>query len=117
MYSVALIPSALNSRPVGPANLLNNPVFQRLALAVLPAMIIGSIALFAIWGDNGLFARHRLAADMRSANAELASLERENQALVRDLHIADQDPVVLERMVAEELGWGREGSVIYRFED
>jgi len=96
---------------------LRNPVFQRLALALLPAMIIASIALFAVWGDNGLFARHRLKSDMRAANSELADLERSNQSLLRELHVADQDPVVLERMVAEELGWGREGSVIYRFED
>ena len=80
-------------------------------------MIIASIALFAVWGDNGLFARHRLNAEMRTANAELATIERENQALLRELHLADQDPIVLERMVAEELGWGREGSTIYRFED
>jgi len=96
---------------------LNTPLFQRFALAVLPALIIGSVALFAVWGDNGLFARHRLAQEMRQANAELAALERQNQALVRELHVADQDPMVLERMVAEELGWAREGSVIYRFED
>jgi cell division protein FtsB len=96
---------------------LQNPVFQRFALAVLPAMAIGSIALFAVWGDNGLFARHRLAAEMRTANMELATLERRNQALVRELQVADQDPIVLERMVAEELGWGRQGSVIFRFDD
>jgi cell division protein FtsB len=96
---------------------LRNPVFQRVALAVLPAMIIGSIALFAVWGDNGLFARHRLQAEMHDANSELATVERENQALLRELHVADQDPIVLERMVAEELGWGRAGSTLYRFED
>ncbi len=95
---------------------MRNPVFQRVALAILPAMIIASIALFAVWGDNGLFARHRLKGEMRAANAELATIERENQALLRELHLADQDPVVLERMVAEELGWGREGSTIYRFD-
>ena len=118
--NVGTLPAAASVRCIPPFPSivhLRNPVFQRLALALLPALIISSIALFAVWGDNGLFARHRLKGDLRSANAGLASIERRNQGMLRELHAADQDPIVLERMVAEELGWGREGTTIYRFED
>lgn len=90
---------------------------QRALLALLPAMIIAGLAASAVWGESGLLARHQLETRLDRANDELATLERENQRLLRDLRLMDQDPVVLERMVAEELGWGREGATLFRFDD
>lgn len=91
-------------------------LFQRVVLAVLPAALLGGIAASAVWGDNGLLERHRLRGELRDANAELARIERENDRLLRELTLGEQDEVVLERMVAEELGWGRDDATIYRFE-
>lgn len=90
---------------------------QRIVLALLPALVLGGIAATAVWGENGLVARHKLRAEVRDANAELARVERENQKLLRELTNADSDPVLLERMVAEELGWGRADATLYRFEE
>ena len=64
-----------------------------------------------------MVARHALRADVRSANADLARIELENQRLMRDLAVGERDPVVLERMVAEELGWAQRDATIYRFTD
>ena len=85
-------------------------------LALLPAMILLSLAVSTLWGDNGLLARQSLSTSLREASDELALIERENQRLLRKMRLMEQDPVVLERMVAEELGWGNEDATIYRFD-
>ncbi len=92
-------------------------LFQRALLALLPAMIIAGLAASAVWGENGLLARHRLDQRLIVATEGLAALERDNHRLVRDLRTMDSDPIVLERMVAEELGWAQEGAVLYRFDE
>jgi cell division protein FtsB len=79
-------------------------------------MVLASIAASAVWGESGVLARHALRARLERANDDLAALDRENQRLLRDLSVMEQDPVVLERIIAEELGWAREGSTVYRFE-
>lgn len=91
-------------------------LLRRLLLALLPAMVIASVGLSAIWGDNGLMARHRLERELAEASADLAGMERENQRLLRELVLMEQDPLTMERLVAEELGWGGEDTTIYRFE-
>lgn len=90
---------------------------QRVLLTLIPAIVLASIATSAIWGESGLLVRHDLRERVARSNGELAAIERENQRLLRDLQLIDRDPVVLERMLAEELGWAREGSTIYRFDD
>jgi len=96
--------------------LTQRTLFQRVLLALLPALVIASLAASAIWGESGLLVRHQLRGRLASANDDLAAVERENQRLLRDLRLMEQDVVLLERLVAEELGWGREGTTIYRFE-
>lgn len=83
----------------------------------MPALVIASIAASAIWGESGLLVRHQLRARLASANDDLATMERDNQRLLRDLRLMEQDPLLLERVVAEELSWAREGTVLYRFDD
>lgn len=89
---------------------------QRVVLALLPAALLCAIAASAVWGENGLLERHRLRSELRSANANLAEVERENQRLLRDLGTGQRDPVVQERLVAEELGWGQANATLYRFD-
>lgn len=76
-----------------------------------------SVGVSTIWGESGVFVRRELARELLQANTELAAVERENQRLIRELRLMDEDPAVLERVVAEELGWGRDDAVIIRFVD
>lgn len=92
-------------------------LLQRALLALLPALVIASLAASAIWGESGLLARHDLHGRLDKANADLAATERENQRLLRELRLMESDPVLLERVVAEELGWAREGDTVYRFDE
>ena len=88
---------------------------RRALLSLFPALFLGSIAASAVWGDGGLLARHELRARLEHEKAALADLERANQRLVSELVWLERDPVLLERAVAEELGWAREGATLYRF--
>jgi cell division protein FtsB len=91
------------------------PTVHRVLLAVLPALVLVVIGASAIWGESGLLARNKLQQRLEDANEDLAALERENQRLVRELQVLERDPLALERVIAEELEWAREGTVIYRF--
>jgi cell division protein FtsB len=90
---------------------------HRLLLTLIPAMLIASVALSTIWGNNGLIARHQLEQQLQADTRDLASIDRENQRLLTEIGRMDRDPQVLERVVAEELSYGRKGAVIYRFDD
>jgi len=96
---------------------MNANLAQRLLITALPAVLLVAIAATTIWGDDGLTARDRLQADLAHKNADLAAMERDNQVLVRQLMLMDRDPVVLERVVADELEWARTDATLYRFED
>jgi cell division protein FtsB len=85
-------------------------------LSLLPATLLVGVAVSAIWGDSGLLARRKLEVRLASANLVVAELDSDNQRILHLLSSMDRDPLVLERMVAEELGWAREGSTVYRFE-
>lgn len=63
-----------------------------------------------------MLARERLVERLSASNDELARIERENQLLLWNLRRMEQDRAVLERLVAEEIGWAREGTLIVRFD-
>ena len=90
---------------------------QRLLLAILPAVLLGSIAATTIWGQSGVFTRRTLQEELVEAREEVAEVQRENQRLLWELRAMERDPVVVERMVADELLWGSEGATLYRFDD
>jgi cell division protein FtsB len=90
---------------------------RRLLLTGLPALLVALVVVSTVWGEHGLVRRYQLHKQLEHANDRLAATERENQRLLRELTIMDEDPVVLERIVADELAWGPEGSVLYRFQE
>ncbi len=88
---------------------------HRLVATVLPAVLLAAVSAYAAFGDTGLFSRRGLIDQLRVQNEELMDIERDNQRLLRDVRILKEDPRALERAVADELGWGRKGDVLYRF--
>lgn len=89
---------------------------HRVLLAVLPAVALGATAVTTVWGENGLLRRQELSAELRQANHDLSKLQADNQRMLRALHLLEADPVAMERAVAEELGWAKPGTTLYRFE-
>jgi cell division protein FtsB len=82
----------------------------------VPAAVLVAVGVSAVWGESGVLERHLLMDRLAEANAELAAVERENQRLYRELVLLEQDPRVVERLVADELGWARTGTTVYRFD-
>ncbi len=90
---------------------------QRLLFSVLPAFVLLGLGTAIVFGHNGLVSQWNLRSEMGKANEKLASVDRENHALLREIRLMERDEVVVERVIAEQLDWAREGSVIYRFVD
>jgi cell division protein FtsB len=94
-----------------------SPRFHRVLLSLFPALILALVAVAAVWGDNGVLARHSLQLDLEREKGDLAKIDRDNARLLRELDIEGGDRVLVERAVAEEIGWASEGTTIYRFDD
>jgi cell division protein FtsB len=107
----------VQATPPAPRPPLRSLRLQRLVLAILPAVLLGTLAATTVWGSDGLITRHELRQELAGARRDLGDLDRENQHLLWELRAMERDPVVLERVVADELGWGVEGATLYRFED
>lgn len=91
--------------------------FQRILLTVLPAALILVPAGLAIWSDSGTVERARLQRQLEASRADLAAIERDNARLLRELKLAEEEDAVLERWIAEEIGWTRPGTTLIRFDD
>ena len=89
---------------------------RRVFLAILPAALILTLLGGVIWGDNGIVASVQLRSEVEARQSELAELERSNERMLRELHSMNTDPVVLERVVADELQWSHADAVIVRFD-
>ena len=89
---------------------------KRLAFVLLPAAVLVGLTATAIWGENGLLARHALQERLEGSQGELARLNRANERLLLELNAMERDPVVVERMIADEIGWAAEGAVVVKFE-
>lgn len=87
----------------------------RLALTIVPALILALIAVSAIWSDGGLLVRYQLERQKERAIEENAALTRENARLAREISVLDQDPRAVEREVADAIGRAREGATLYTF--
>lgn len=92
------------------------PALRRLLLAALPALAMLGVGLSTLFGPGGLIRYQSLQDELTDATDDLAALERDNQALILQLSTLESDPVAIERAVADELGYARQGSTLYRFE-
>ena len=92
----------------GPVRAKQKPVF--LVLLVLVFLTGTATALFA---QGGMLERRRLEATQAGANVELDRQLRRVHELRRDVHQLRGDSLARERLAREELGYSREGEVIF----
>lgn len=90
---------------------------QPLLLRVVPSLLVVSLVVLTIWGDGGMLEYYDLKAVVEERKDAWAEVERDNMRLMHELKRLESDPVNLERIVAEELGWARSGATLYYFED
>ncbi len=91
-------------------------LLHRFALALLPATVVVGVVSSMLWGENGLNARAALKAQLQHDQEALARTHIENRRLLRQIDLMGKDPVVLERIIAEELRWSSTGTTLYVFE-
>ncbi|HMV68087.1 MAG TPA: septum formation initiator family protein [Myxococcota bacterium] len=92
-------------------------VWKFLLYRAAPAVVIVLLVAVTVRGEGGLLQYWELQEQAEEARAHWAQLERRNTDLLFGLQQLQADPVQMERLVAEELGYARPGSVLYHFDD
>jgi cell division protein FtsB len=89
--------------------------FARVVLALLPAMIILSIAFQAVVGSDGLMRRHVRERQLASVQTATTTISSENLRLRREIRLLQESPDAVRREAFEVLYMAPAGSVIYVF--
>lgn len=90
-------------------------LIRRLLLNVLPAAMVVSMIYLAVFGSNGLAARHRLQLELDREARRMEQVTAENARLRREIHELHGNALTLQRAAAEELQLVPPGSTVYRF--
>ena len=88
-----------------------------LVFRVLPTLFLFGIAWGTIFGRHGYqewLAREREAEALRQ---QVLAVDDENERLLLRIRQVQDDPVALERLVADELRLARPGATLYEFDD
>lgn len=89
---------------------------RRLLWNVLPALLVVGMIYLALWGEDGLWARHRVELELARTERRLADVDAANARLAREVRALQGDPTTLQRAATEELLLVPAGSTVYRFE-
>jgi cell division protein FtsB len=89
--------------------------WRRRLATVGVAVLAGMLAWHVLFGANGMLAYHQKRIDSRSLDAEIESLQRENQRLQKEIESLKSDPKAIEREAREQLRYARPGEVIYTY--
>ena len=71
------------------------------------------VAYHAVFGANGMLVYEHKRAELKTVNAEVEKLEKENQQLSGQIHSLKSDPKAIEKEAREQLRYARPGEVIY----
>lgn len=80
-------------------------------------VVCGVLLVNALAGERGYLEYRRLEARVAEAEAELAGIRAQNQALQHRARRLKSDPVAIEREVRDQLGYAREGEVVFTIRD
>jgi cell division protein FtsB len=87
--------------------------WRRKLATVGVAVLAGMLAWHFVFGANGMLAYHQKKTEARTLDAEIESLQRENQRLQQEIESLKSDPQAIEREAREQLRYARPGEVIY----
>ena len=90
-------------------------VATRVATAIVIALALAYLPYGAI-DSQSLEMLERMKTDIADAQLELASFERENEKLRRDIGALRSDGRAIEEFARRDLGMTRPGEVLIRFE-
>ena len=82
-----------------------------LALTIL---LLSSLLLFIVFGDNGLIDLNRLKTERNNLFQKNEALEQENLSLYREIERLKNDPKYVENVARQELGVIGKDEVIFK---
>ena len=75
------------------------------------------LAIHFIVGDMGYLSYRKLVAAREEIRDEIASIEMRNSNLRNEVDSLQKDPDYVEKMARENLGLGRDGEMIFHFDE
>ncbi len=68
-------------------------------------------------GENGIFKYLELQKNKQNLDTEIASLEKQNKDLKKQVNSLKHDPFYIEKSAREEFGLAKKNELIFQFED
>ena len=93
------------------------PSLRKRILITLAAAAILALAGRSLLGDRGMFEVWRKKSAYQQLSAEVQTLRDENVALQQEVRALRTDPLAIERIAREELGYSRPGEVTFVFRE
>ena len=90
---------------------------RREILMMAGALFAVYLILSFLFGDMGLFRSLRMKETHRRLQQEIHTLQQENDRLRQQIEVLKHDPVAMERLARERLGYARDGEIVYRFQE
>lgn len=76
-------------------------------------VLVCMLAFHVVFGANGFVIYTKKRAEYRNLDAELKSLQAENERLNQNIHSLKTDPKTIEKEAREQLKYARPGEVVY----
>lgn len=87
---------------------------SRRKLATFGVLVVAAlVAYHAVFGANGMVVYQNKRMELKSVNAEVEKLQKENEQLSDRIKALKSDPKAIEKEAREQLRYARPGEVIY----
>lgn len=84
---------------------------------VIFTIIIALMALYLVFGQNGLMKYGEMVAIRKNYEEKIAEMDKRMEAMRRELDLAKKDREYLENIIRRELGMQKSGEDLYIIED
>jgi len=82
-------------------------------------LLVAGVMFLGIWlfEGTGILKYYRMTTELTRMEREISELTRVNEALADEIHRIQTDPLELEKLARERLGYVRQGETVYQLVD
>ncbi len=79
-------------------------------------LLVAGVIFVGVWlfEGTGILKYYRMTSELKRMEKEIVDLTRVNQALADEIHRIETDPLELEKLARERLGYVRKGETVYQ---
>ena len=79
-------------------------------------LLVAGVMFMGVWlfEGTGILKYYRMTSELTRMEREILELTRVNQALADEIHRIETDPLELEKLARERLGYVRKGETVYQ---